>query len=367
MRILAFIDSLGAGGAQRQLVALAVGLVRLGHQVELAVYHQEPTFFLQSLVDSDIPVHHLVRGRRISADVIFALRRLCSERTFDIVVSFLDAPNMYAELALLGQFSPRLVVSERNSYEKGKPSLTKYLLDSLHRCADAVTVNTYYQARQLTKAIPSLTHKTHIIYNGIDLYAFCPHRNPALPTDSFLCVGSVVPRKNICTLINALDIYRNRYGHAPTVNWVGTAQHTQESAGEYAHALELLQQLDLTDNWIWLGEQSNMPAIYNSFSSFIHPSLREGLPNAVCEAMASGLPPLVSNIGENAKIVEEGVSGFYFDPTSPKSIAEVIRIYLTAPDDLKARMGAAARQFAERNFSLPTYAVNYEALFHSIL
>jgi glycosyltransferase involved in cell wall biosynthesis len=104
-----------------------------------------------------------------------------------------------------------------------------------------------------------------------------------------------------------------------------------------------------------------------SYDALIHPSYLEGLPNAVCEAMASGLPILVSNTLDHPLMVQDGVSGFLFDPFAAESIAESLFRFSSLPPAARRQMGLAARSYAERELALATYVDHYEALFLKML
>ena len=93
------IDHFGSGGAQRQIVELACGLKSRGHQVEVFAYFPGHGFFRPRLDEQDIVVHEYEKGPGFSLAVVRKLAALIAERGFEIVVSYLSSPNIYAELA----------------------------------------------------------------------------------------------------------------------------------------------------------------------------------------------------------------------------------------------------------------------------
>src|SRR5205823_9275232 len=141
MNILLIIDHFGTGGAQRQLVELACGLKRRGHAVHVFAYFPEHGFFRPRLDADCIPVHEYRKGRGFSIGVIRELLTLISDGDFDIVISFLNSPNIYAELVTLVARHAPLVVSERTSRHDDKWLVTRLLRRALHRVADHVVVN----------------------------------------------------------------------------------------------------------------------------------------------------------------------------------------------------------------------------------
>jgi len=366
MRLLFVIDSLGSGGAQRQMVNLALGLQQHGHQVEFFVYCPQYDFYAPILLDANIPVHKWQKKRRFDIGLIFVLRHQILKGCYDVVLSFLDAPNLYCELACRGIVRrPALVVSERNSYPLFGAALKKRLLDKFHFLADAIVVNSYYQAEQMMKYFKWMRNRLHVIYNGLDLNLYHPN-NTSKKSRAFLSVGSIIPRKNVVGLARALVEYKTHYGDPPTIDWAGAHYSSSLSRVEYETTKTILRENGLEDHWTWLGERRDLISLYPLYSALIQPSFQEGLPNAVCEAMACGLPILLSNFGEHSRLVQGGTNGKLFNPYSPLEIAKAMHEFLNLDEDEQERMGAAARVFAEHEFSMDVFVNRYENLFISL-
>src|SRR5689334_21188593 len=114
MRLLFVIDNLSTGGAQRQMVNLALGLVQRGHQVRIFCYAPGDKL-AQPLRDAGISITWREKHSRFSLDVIFVLRKIIASDQFDMVLSFLTTPNFYALIAgrlATGRKLP-IIVSER--------------------------------------------------------------------------------------------------------------------------------------------------------------------------------------------------------------------------------------------------------------
>jgi glycosyltransferase involved in cell wall biosynthesis len=102
--------------------------------------------------------------------------------------------------------------------------------------------------------------------------------------------------------------------------------------------------------------------VLNEADALILPSLWEGMPNAVCEALAVGCPVLMSDVSDARFLVEDGVRGYLFDPREPASIAAAIQKFISLPIDKRAAMSVDARLFAERSFNPEIYVSAYETL-----
>jgi glycosyltransferase involved in cell wall biosynthesis len=104
-----------------------------------------------------------------------------------------------------------------------------------------------------------------------------------------------------------------------------------------------------------------------SHDALIHPAYFEGLPNSVCEALASGLPVLISNTLDHPLLVQDGVSGLLFDPYSPVAIANAIQCFAKLDDTERCKMSQSARLYAEKELSLDKCVEKYEHLLSRIV
>lgn len=118
---------------------------------------------------------------------------------------------------------------------------------------------------------------------------------------------------------------------------------------------------------VWLpGPRDNVPEILRALDIFVLPSLNEGISNTILEAMASGLPVLVTDVGGNVELLEDGVCGHFFAPGNQQRLAALIADYVADPD-LRSADGRAARATAIERFSLATMVANYASVYDQTL
>lgn len=358
MRILCIIDNLGSGGAQRQLVNLGVGLQKRGYDVTFFNYYPHDHF--RHLLDAQgIPVLLHQKSSRFSVKPILALRRVIKERKIDAALAFLNTPSVYAELACLN-LPIKLVVGERSAAHASDKRLNRTLRSYLHRLADVVTTNSHAHREWLSSNYPLLKPKLRTIWNGVDLNVFSPPKNTPQKSESIrlLGVGRITKAKNLPNLVQALRIAKEQ-GIKCTIHWAGR----RDAETSYCHSvLNAVKNAGLEHNWHWLGERQDIPELMRNHDALILPSLWEGLPNVVCEALASGLPVLASRVADNDMLIQHGQTGFHFDPNSTEDIAQAIRCFSELTAQEHSVMRSNARAFAEQHLSQDKCTSEYESL-----
>lgn len=105
---------------------------------------------------------------------------------------------------------------------------------------------------------------------------------------------------------------------------------------------------------------------YRKSDVFCLPSLYEGYPNVVAEAMACELPIICSNVYENPYIVEEGVNGFLFDPESIDDMVNAIQKIVSLTNEERRRMGTLNRQLCLKRNTEEEFLNSYIKLIESL-
>jgi glycosyltransferase involved in cell wall biosynthesis len=238
MKILCVIDHFGSGGAQRQLVTLAIQLASLGHEVHFFIYYPGYDFFRDEVQQAGIRVYECPKRRKgFSLAVLKDLRNLIIDNKYDIALAFLDTPSIYLLLAGIAT-KTKLIVSDRSSYIKNNSIGLKFKRQ-LYRLADNIVANSFTQHNWLVNCAYMLSNKVITIYNGYDtkIFFYAPLVPDTKKSLSWVCVGRISPVKNLVALIEGLDIFYRRNNWCPRITWVGITDNS-----EYQHTiLELLE------------------------------------------------------------------------------------------------------------------------------
>ncbi|MBL7087115.1 MAG: glycosyltransferase, partial [Candidatus Cloacimonetes bacterium] len=104
----------------------------------------------------------------------------------------------------------------------------------------------------------------------------------------------------------------------------------------------------------------------NKFDIFVLTSKREGLPNAIMEAMGSGIPVVATNVGGVSELVQHGETGFLVPSGDLDGLIKYCKMLINDPD-LRAKMGRKGKDFITRNYSSEKMVREFEVLFESIL
>lgn len=364
MKILCVIDSLGSGGAQRQMVNLASGLKERGYEVELFIYYPQLDFYREIIESAGIPINEVYDVSGFSFKVIRAIAKLLNSGGFDVLISFLRTPNIYSILAGIFSFSStKILVSERNNKKEDTTFLKYTIVRILYITADYIIVNSHDQ-KKLYKKHKLINNKVFTIYNGFRLTNTFP-QYPTLnrASISLLVIGRNTHQKNGIRLAKALLHFYKRNGFVPKVSWAGRQEQDPQSLSIRAEMDNIIaSNSSLQNSWQWLGERSDIPLLLEKSDALIHVSLYEGLPNAICEAFIEGRPVIASAVCDHPLLVKDGVRGLLCDPLSPESICNAIERFISLSIRQRQIMGYNARQYAEEYLTLDRMVKEYEDL-----
>ena len=363
MRIVTVIDVLSSGGAQRQIVNLSKGLSANGHNVTL-FYARDQRWRLDELHDAGVETVNITSKNPLL--FIWGLIKIIKLRNVDVLISFLTSTSILTVIAyLFSSRKPKLIVSERNALAG---SLTPFRLKValfLYRYSDFVVTNANHARKEIEDYSSTIAKKTRTIWNGVDLSRLdlVPTKKRSNPIQ-LLAMGTLDPFKGQSVLVEALSILKSRHNLHVDVTWaVRRSNNLMPHEIKHKEALDFrLSELKLTDQWRWLDEQEDVIAILNNCDFLAHPSIRDGLPNSVCEALAAGKPVIAADILDGPQLLNEGRNGFLFEAENPESLADALLKAANMTDEEFFLMSIAAKEFAKDRLSTGSLVSNYEAL-----
>lgn len=351
-RIICFIDCLGPGGAQRQLVGLAVLLKQEGFDVTVLCYH-DLRFYVDELLSKGVPYIYLKKAER-SSTRFWHIARYIRKVKPDVVLSYLETPSICACVSRLFNHRFKLIVSERNTTQvTGKNEKIRFRLFDV---ADYIVPNSFAQEAYIQKYFPKLTSKIVTIPNFVDLDFFTPlgdkkrRRKPQI-----IVAASIFASKNTLGFIDAVAALKEK-GHDFHISWYGKVE---AHIDYFNQCQEKINSLGL-ENYIELKEKTNkIRDRYQEADYFCLPSFYEGTPNVICEAMSCGLPVVCSDVCDNSRYVVSGENGFLFDPKDTISVVSAFEKLFALNDSEYKEYSKKSREKAETMLSKESFVESY--------
>jgi len=138
--------------------------------------------------------------------------------------------------------------------------------------------------------------------------------------------------------------------------------------GKDKNKLEVqIRDFNLEKNIFLLGRKENVSDHLNASDVFVMPSLWEGLPLALLEAMICGLPVVATNVGGVPEVITDGKNGFLVEPKNSLILAKKIEYLLNLEPERRKKMGLEGKKIVEEKFSLEKMVKNYENLYEESL
>ena len=352
MKIALLIDTLGSGGAQRQIVNLACALTARGIKCHLIYYHDK-NHYKQILDKHNVETILLEKKSRWDVSFILKLRKLILKEKYDILNTYLFVPGyvgLITKLMIFGNI--RLVLSER-SFEKNTPELFKKMR-FFYSYVDLISSNSYAQTDVLKSLLPKLSHKIVYLPNSIDVEKFSRDIKNSIPKNhiKIIAIGRIEINKNPLLLIEAAVLLKNNHSIILDVIWAGSFQSKANNIEYLRECNQIIDDHELSNCWKWVGEIENVRELYENADIIYHGSFGEGFPNVVCEGLAMSSIIIASKVYDHPKILEEGVNGFLFDPLHVEELVNVILKIISLPDDEILKIRDVARLTAINMFSI---------------
>jgi len=369
-KVFYLLDSFNIGGTETQAVELARRMDPGKYQVTLACLRKEGPL-LERLKGTAVEIVEFhPKGGFDSPRGLYQVARMAAYlRTgkFDVVHAHDLWSNMVAVLAGKLAGVPVIVTSQRDlSHGEWYQSSRKKWLRKAQRASSAVLTNARMIREGLVAEEGLDAAKVRVIYNGVDLDRF--HSSPS--TRARLFPGA--ERAKLVVLVG--NMHTDVKGH-PTliaaargvVARFPQARFVMVGDGEMRKDFEsAARDAGLSSNFMFLGRRTDVADILSACDIAVLPSSAEGMPNAVLEYMAAGLPVIASAVGGNLEVVADGATGLLF-PVGDAEALERALSRLLVDDVLALRLARSGRQLVEERFSFERLTREVGALYEELL
>jgi glycosyltransferase involved in cell wall biosynthesis len=362
MRVLQLIGSTGIYGAEAVVASLASGLPRVG--VETSVVHlryARPEALKLEDHLSSCDVIPIPQSNRFDMTI---LRRLCAEvrrREIDAIHSHGYKPDFYG--GVVANWTGVPIVSTCHLWTKATKALRAYArFDAfmLRRFDRVVGVSEPILQELRCARIPD--QKLVHIPNGICVSEFVsahPAYRSLFPHDSFIfgAAGRQVAAKGFDILLRAM---KHIAGLVPRARLLIAGDGPKLELHR-----EMARQEGIDDKVVFLGRCETMPQFYASLDSFLLPSLDEGLPIALLEAMASARIVIATDVGSVKSAVRNHSTGLLIAPGSVEALISAM-LSVVSNEVRMSRLGAAARVEILTKFSSQKMVDRYADLYREV-
>lgn len=348
LRILYIIDTLGAGGKERQLLELIKGIIMFT-DIDMQLVILSKVVHYPALDELDIKKHYLTRSGKYDLSPIRELYKICQDFRPNILHSCESLCSMYL-IPIAKTLKIKLISSViRNAPDKiNNKSRIRNLL--IFPFSNKIIANSYAGL----KAYNAPKHKSLCIYNAFDQSRLSSLSDPAVIKKKFHIqadhvvgmVGRFAPRKDYETFIgSAMDVLESR----------NDVEFVAVGAGENLNHCKQLVKDKYRLKFKFLGDQEDVESIVNIFTIGVLTTNQrvhgEGISNSIVEYMALGKPVVATRGGGTVEILEDNVTGFLVDPYDVKSVTEKINLILDS-SSIYEKVGTAGRDFVLRELTL---------------
>lgn len=348
MKIIQIIPAFGVAGAEIMCENLSCALKSLGHEVVVVSLYDFYSPITERLEKANTDLRYLGKKSGLDFHVVKKLRKILKEERPDAIHTHLYAFK-YAVLAARGT-NCRIIHTVHTLAEKESGPLDRALGQIFFKKPNIVPValsgfiqTTIASQYKLEKS------KIPVIFNGIDLSKCWPKQDYACRDAlKILHIGRFTELKNHIGLVRAFERFHARYPNS-RLQLVGDGE-TKGDIQRY------VQDHNLSDSVDFLGLQADVYGFLHEADIFTLPSLYEGVPMTLIEAMGTGLPIVATAVGGVPDMLQNGVNALLIDP-DPEAICDALFAY-TKDAGLRKRHGENAKSRALL-FSSQAMAQNY--------
>jgi glycosyltransferase involved in cell wall biosynthesis len=304
-------------------------------------------------------------GHQFRPSMVDDLARIMSERKIHILRTHQYHANFYGRLAARRVNVPCVVASVHNIYTRDRKLHRRLFNRYLARYTDKIVAVSEPVRADILKYDRVAPEKITVITNGVDVTRFAdvdgaPVRDElGLPEDAFVVgtVGRLTEQKDQKTLLEAASRLKNIDDVRVIIIGDGPLMEELRS---------LSVRLGISDRTVFTGMRRDIPALLAAMNVFVLPSLWEGMPNALIEALAAGKPLIATDIPPFRAIIDSTDVAMLFPERDARSLAGAIE-RLQADPGLCEHLGMAARERAISRHSIQNTVDRYSELFGGIL
>jgi glycosyltransferase involved in cell wall biosynthesis len=355
IRILLAIDDASLGGGQMHVLLLAKYLAQINFEVEIAT--EDAGWLVDEACKLDIVVYQISISNNLTWQSFSAIRQFLQSHKFDVVHTHGGTAGFWMRLGSIGLKSKPILIhtyhglhylnfsqaSNQSIFQQLKGIIFKQIDRLLLTYTDRVICVCRSDYDKAIAAAVGIPERTSIVYNCIEIDKFTNY-NIKL-RDSYRQLFGIEPTDFTFGSVGRLHVQK---GHKFLLQAFAKVDRRARLAivgdGELRDELiALAEELQITDRVSFLGARADIAEFLSAIDVFVLPSLWEGQPIALLEALAIGKPCIVSNVDGIPEIIEDGVNGYLVSPCDVGELTRMMNLAISDP--------VIVRKFCDREIS----------------
>jgi glycosyltransferase involved in cell wall biosynthesis len=365
MRVVQLISSGGCYGAENMLLTLASSFERIGVETILLVFHNlhRPNLeFAERARARGLSVHILPCKGRTDWTAVQGIRECMREYAVDVLHTHGYKADLFGYLAAKLERKP--IISTCHNWTRGAALNLYYRLDRwmLKRFNMVVAVSDNVAEKLKLSGISG--SRIRVVSNGIDA-SLLQNASPSLRRDFGLASARVIG------MVARLDMQKGFEYLLPAF---------REILKEFPDALlvlvgdgpartildQMVCDLRIEQNVIFAGVQADMACVYASIDLLVLPSLNEGLPMTLLEAMSAARPVVATRVGAIPEVIVDGQTGLLVDPGTTTALTAALARLLRSPQ-LCLHLGSQAQSWVRRHYTSQSMVEKYLQVYKELL
>lgn len=323
MKIMQIIPLLDLAGAETMCENLTNSLIKLGHEVTVVSLYDYHSVITERMEKNGIKIFYLNKKGGLDLSLTFKLVKIFKEYKPDVIHSHLYA-GKYAHVAasMCGIKGKIHTIHNMATKESGK--LNRIFNRFLFKHCNVIPVSLSKEVQNSVINEYGIDAKdTPVVLNGVPLDN-CHRKHDYSSYKKILHVGRFSPAKNHESLVKAVTtIVKNGYDVELYLFGQGELEESIK---------ELVKNLHMDKNIIFCGLTDDVYSVMQKCDIFVLPSLYEGIPMTLIEAMGTGMPILTSNVGGIPDMIENEKSGLLCEPTVESIVEGLVRLISSEED-----------------------------------
>lgn len=357
LKVIQFIPQFNLAGAEIMVENLSVGLYNNNIDIKVVSLYNYQSAITDRLESYNIPIYYLNKKNGLDIKLLLKLYRLLKNEKPDVIHTHLFIMPYIIPIAIITKI-PVKIHTIHNVAKKEVGKIRRVLHNIFYKKLNVVPISiSPLITDSISEEYNISKSKINMVYNGINLKK-CKVKTKYDITDKIKIthIGRFSEQKNHIKIIESFKLVNNIYPNT-ILRLIGTGELQNE-------IIEKVKELNIEQSVEFLGEQPNVYSYLNDSDIFIFPSLWEGMPITLIEAMATGLPIVATEVGGIPDMIENNVSGLLVS-NNKEDISKAI-IKLIKDENLRAKIGKNAF-YSSKKFSMQNMSNDYMRIYKSEL